>query len=1150
MSFIQSNEFVHLHVHSHYSLLDGLIKMDQLAKKTHDLGMSAIAVTDHGNMFGMLDFQEQAQKTGIKPIFGTEFYVAPKNMATKTPKSKPFHLLAIAETLEGYHNLCKLSSESFIEGYYYKPRIDKTTLEQHSSGLIISSACLAGEVPRFIMNGDIVGAKKAAAEYRDIVGADNFFLELMDHGIRDQNIVNKGLIQISKEMNIPLIATNDIHFLNKEDKEQHDILLAIGTAAKISDENRFKMETDQFYLKSPDEMKKLFGEIPEALSNTVRISERCNVVIPTTETAKPDEKYKIPAFTTPNGQSESQYLEELCIIGLKKRYPEITPEIQERLDHELKVINDMGFPAYFLIVMDFIDYARNHDIPVGPGRGSAAGSLVSYALRITEIDPFRFNLFFERFLNPGRISMPDIDIDFCEKKREKVIEYVKEKYGPAQVAQIITYNYLKSKAVVKDVARVLELPFNTANEISNMIPQGSTLAEAFQEVEELRKKRAEGGIYETLFRNAFKLEGVIRHIGVHAAGVLISNQPLVNYVPLHKDKDSGNIVAQFDGPHLESCGLLKMDFLGLKNLTIIDECCKLIHYTKKIEIDFDAIGDKDPKTYELLQRGETFGVFQLESGGMQELLKKMQPDVFDDIVALLALYRPGPLNLGMDKQFVERKSGRKKIIYTFPELEPVLSDTYGILIYQEQVMKISQIIGGFTMSEADNLRRAMGKKKKKIINQMENKFMEGAAKGGFNKAKAAELYNQMAQFAEYGFNKSHSAAYAVLSYRTAYLKANYPLEYMAALLSGNKDKQDKVANYIKDAEDIGVKVLLPDINFSGINFSVDGENIRYGLSSIKGVGEAAANEIINSRTENPFIKSLLDFCKTVNMQIVNKRVIEKLISTGAFSSTGAKRSVMIAELESTMGKAGELQTDLAQGQSNFFDMFSDTENDNNQHIVNDFAEWSDDKIFAQELELLGAYVSGHPMDKYTETVRQVGTVSLDKIKAGSALGNVKVGGIIKTVDIRMTKEEKQWALITLEDKSTREVIPFFSKNFEKNRTELVVGNAIICSIIVRNDKYRGVSISGEKAQDINELKISKINIYMYEEKMTRESIKLLREELIDSSHKGESPLFFHIRDKHNKITTIKVSHIIEVNNSKNLLNFLNKLNFVEKVEIT
>ncbi len=1148
MGFIESGGFVHLHVHSHYSLLDGLIKMDQLTKKTLELGMSAVAVTDHGNMFGMLDFQEQAQKTGIKPIFGTEFYVAPKAMGIRTPKSKPFHLLALAETLEGYQNLCKLSSESYIEGFYGKPRIDKNTLAEHSAGLIISSACLAGEVPRFILNGDIEGAKIVASQYQDIVGKGNFFLELMDHGISDQSIVNKGLIQISKDLNIPLIATNDTHFLNKEDKEQHDILLAINTGAKITDEGRFKMETNQFYLKSPDEMKELFGEVPKALSNTVDIAERCNVVIPTTATAKPNEKYKIPSFETPDGQSEAEYLKELCLIGVKKRYPQITPEIQDRLDHELKVINDMGFPAYFLIVMDFIDYARRHDIPVGPGRGSAAGSLVSYALKITEIDPFRFNLFFERFLNPGRISMPDIDIDFCEKKREKVIEYVKEKYGPAQVAQIITYSYFKSRAVVKDIARFLEIPFNISKELTAMIPQGSTLTEAFQEVEDLRKKRAEGGVYETLFRNAFKMEDVIRHVGIHAAGVLISNQPLVNYIPLYKDTKSKKIVAQFDGPHLEASGLLKMDFLGLKNLTIIDECCKLIHYNKNIEIDFDALGDTDAKTYELLQRGETFGVFQLESGGMQELLKKMKPDVFDDIVALLALYRPGPLNLGMDKQFVERKSGREEIRYAFPELEPVLKDTYGILIYQEQVMKISQIIGGFSLSEADNLRKAMGKKLEAPIAKMKKPFLEGAAKGNFNKKTAEDLYDQMAEFAKYGFNKSHSAAYAVVSYRTAYLKANYPLEYMAALLSGNQGNQDKIANYTKDTEDMGVKVLLPDINFSGINFSVDGENIRYGLSSIKGVGEAAAEEIISSRSETPFIKSLLDFCKAINMQIVNKRAIEKLISAGAFCSTGEKRSVMLVELETTMGKAGELQTDLNQGQSNFFDMFSDTEKDNSQHIVNDLAEWSDEQIFAQELELLGAYVSGHPLDKYMETISQVGTILLSKIKSGSFLGRLKIAGIIKGLDLRTNKEGKQWALVKLEDKSDIEMIHFFPENFEKNRYELEIGKAVICTVNVRNIKYRGISISGEEAKDINELKINKMHIYMNEEKMDENSIKQLREELLDSSHKGDSPVFFHIKNRANQVTTIKVSHVIEINNSEELLAFLNRLDFIEKID--
>ena len=1144
-----NKNFTHLHVHSHYSTLDGSTSLDKLCSRAVELGMSAIALTDHGNLFGMLDFQNQAQTAGIKPIFGCEFYVAPKGIGDRTSKERN-HIITLAYNQEGYKNLCRLSSISFIEGFYYKPRIDKEILAENSEGLIISSACMLGEVSRKILNGDNDGAKRAAGEYIDIAGKENFFLEIMDHGIPEQRIINKGLIALSREMNIPLIATNDAHFLNRDDYEASQILSCIGTGAKINDPDRFKLSSDQFYLKSPQEMMEVFSEVPEAIANTMEIASRCNVIIETIKTAPPEEKYKIPVFDVPEGKSEVEYLRELCDEGIKKRYSEITDEIKKRVDMELDVITKMGFCGYFLIVWDLVDYAKTHDIPVGPGRGSAAGSIVSYALGITDVDPLPFNLFFERFLNPSRISMPDIDIDFCVIKRGQVIDYIKQKYGTSRVAQIITYSYMKARAVIKDVARVLDIDFNESNRISGLIPAvpGMTLLKAFNEIPELREYRERQNIFKTLFKNAFKLENVIRHVGIHAAGVVISPKPLVEHLPIYKDKKTDSLVSQFDGPRLEQVGLLKMDILGLKNLTTMRECKALVKSNRGLDLVFEDIPFDDAKTYKLLQDGKSLGVFQLDSEGMQKLLKNLKPAVLEEVIALIALYRPGPLNMGMHTKFVERKFGREKVDYQFPEIEPILKDTYGIIIYQEQVMMISRVIGGFSMAEADNLRKAMGKKIPELIDKMRSKFMKGAKEKGFNTGKAEKLYNNMAEFGEYGFNKSHSTAYAFISYRTAYLKSNFTLEYMAALLTGEigDNKREKLANYIRETRKMGIQILPPDVNFSDMKFSVEKDKIRYGFASIKGVGEAASKGIMRARDSVGFFKNLTDFCENVDLHSVNRRTIETLVSCGAFGSTGNKRSVLLAEIDKTIDKAASLQIDKKSGQGNFFDLFDAVEEKASINMTSNLSEWPAEKIYDMERELLGTYITGHPLDKYKSTITAIGAVSSKNIDSMGSRQSIKLAGLIRKFVVKYTDNGMAMALVTLEDMDGSIEIRFFQKDFEQNQTLLMERN--IVAIDAETGKQFGnlISLNGKKVVLLEDVQKRSLHIDLSSDVLSDDVLFHIREELIDSSHRGDSPVFFHLVSK-NEPVIIKASGGLSINPSEKLINFLKKCPAVEKV---
>jgi len=837
---MKKGDFVHLHLHSQYSILDGAIRIGELVKRAKEMGMPAVAVTDHGNMYGSFELYQKCKKEGIKPIIGEEFYVANGSRFDRKDK-KAYHLILIAKDNTGLKNLMKLSSIAFLEGYYYKPRIDREVLEKHSEGLIALSACIQGEIPSLCLSGKREEAERSLKWYRDVFGED-FYLELQYHGLRNQEIANRHLIELGRKYDVDLVATNDAHYLTGEDWEAHDVLLCLQTGRKLSDEKRMRFPTREFYFKDGKQMYETFREIPEALLNTLKVAEKVNVSI--------EEKgYLLPEYRVPEGFTYSSYLRKLAEEGLERRFSELgirngetKRRYRERLNHELEIIDRMGFPGYFLIVWDFVSWAKRNGIPVGPGRGSAAGSLVAYALGITNIDPIRFNLLFERFLNPERITMPDIDVDIDKERRDLVIQYVREKYGEDRVAQIVTFGTLQPKAVIRDVGRVLGIPYAEVDRIAKLVPKDArTIEEAIQKAPEIKELSEKEERIGKLVSIASKLQGLVRQTGIHAAGVVIAPEPLTNYIPLAKSKD-GDVVTQYEMGQVEKIGLLKMDFLGLKTLTIIDRTIRLIKERTGREIDIYKLPLDDGKTFELLQNGNTVGVFQLESNGMRNLMRRLKPETFEDIVALVALYRPGPLNSGMAESYIRRKHGLEPVNYEFPELEPVLKETYGLFIYQEQIMQIASILAGYTLGEADLLRRAMGKKKREIMEEQRAVFVNRAVERGYPRDKVEKLFDDIAKFAEYGFNKSHSAAYAFVAYITAYLKAHYIKEFMATMMSIDYDNTDEIVKLIKDCRENGIEVLPPDVNRSGPLFNIEGENIRFGLSSDLGFSEEERSE--------------------------------------------------------------------------------------------------------------------------------------------------------------------------------------------------------------------------------------------------------------------------------------------------------------------
>ncbi|HHU32788.1 MAG TPA: DNA polymerase III subunit alpha [Clostridia bacterium] len=1013
-------EFVHLHTHTEYSLLDGAARVNLLVKRAKELGMKALAITDHGTMYGVIDFYKACLSQGIRPILGCEVYVAPHSRFDKRAQldDNQYHLVLLAENEVGYKNILRLVSLGFTEGFYYKPRVDRELLGKYSQGVIALSACLAGEIPQLILNRNFSEAEATALFYKDIFGPDNFFLEIQDHGIAEQKEVNHHLITMGKRLGIPLVATNDLHYISQSESEIHDVLLCIQTGKTLADTERMRFPSNEFYLKNAEEMWQLFEYIPEALSNTVKIAERCEVKLEFG-------KLYLPNYEVPEGHTVDTYLEELCKQGIHERYQPITDKVVERLNYELEIIKQMGYSGYFLIVWDMIHFARNKGIYVGPGRGSAAGSIVAYALGITNIDPLKYDLLFERFLNPERVTMPDIDTDFCYERRGEVIEYLTEKYGSDHVAQIITFGTMAAKAAIRDVGRVMNIPLGEVDKIAKLVPNelGITLERALEVSKELQEVAQEPR-YKQLLEAAQAIEGMPRHASTHAAGVVIAKDELVNYLPVQKAGENG-VVTQFPMQIVEEIGLLKMDVLGLRTLTVIGKALELIKKNRGIELKPERLPLDDQDTYDLLSSGESIGVFQLESSGMRNILRNLRPERFEDIIALVALYRPGPLGSGMVEDFIARKHGEVPVTYLHPKLEPILRDTYGIILYQEQVMRIASELAGFSLGQADLLRRAMGKKKPEIIAAQRENFLKGALENGINNTISAEIFDLMAYFAGYGFNKSHSAAYAFLAYQTAYLKAHYPVEFMAALLSSVMGSADKVTVYIEECRGLGIEVLPPDVNESLIDFTVQEGKIRFGLAAVKNVGTGAINSILEARSEGPF-DSLEDFCQRVDLRQVNRRVLESLIRCGAFSSVGTYRSRLLYMLDTAMESGQRVQEDRRKGQLSLFDF----EAIDSQAIVEpNIPEFSQEDLLAMEKESLGFYISGHPLDKYRLLLSGLVTpiAGLSELQDGSL---IKVGGIITNLKRTTTKKGDIMAYFSMEDTSGSIEVLVFPKRYQ------------------------------------------------------------------------------------------------------------------------
>lgn len=1016
--------FVHLHLHSQYSLLDGAIRIDDLVKKAKEFNMPAVAVTDHGCMFGAIEFYSKCKSEGIKPIIGAELYIAPGSRTVKEGGGSDgvsnFHLLLICMNLQGYKNLSILSSAGFKDGFYYKPRIDKDLLAQHSEGLIAMSACLKGEVAWLCGRGRMEEAAAAASWYADIF-PDRYYIELQENTIPEQDMVNQRLIQLAADLNLPLVATNDCHYLNRDDAKAHEVLLCIQTGKTMNDPNRMHFSASEFYVKSPDEMRAAFHYAPEAVANTLAIAERCELELSFGD-------YHFPQIEDDSGRSLDELLEEDAFKGLEDRFaairnrnPAFSKEDEEcyrvRLRLELDCIKQMGFPGYFLIVADFINWAKGQGIPVGPGRGSAAGSLVAYAIRITDIDPIPYNLLFERFLNPERISMPDIDVDFCTDRRDEVIQYVTEKYGRDKVCQIITFGTMAARGVIRDVGRALDMSYGDVDRIAKLIPEvlGITLSKALEQEPKLKELAAADPKVNELLEIALRLEGLARHASTHAAGVVVAPAMLEEFCPVYKDQKTGLINTQYSMKYVEKIGLVKFDFLGLKNLTVIDNAVKLIRAGKDPDFDITTLADDDQLSYQLISEGNTTGVFQLESSGMREMLRDLRPSCFEDVIAAVALYRPGPLNSGMVKDFIERKHGRKKVVYDLPELEPILKDTYGVIVYQEQVMQIARTLAGYSLGGADLLRRAMGKKDAAVMAKEKIPFLAGAKEQGIDLKKAEAIFDLMAMFAEYGFNKSHSAAYALIAYQTAYLKAHYPVEFMAALLTEDMGNTDKVVKNISDCREMGIEVLPPDINESALSFRVIGKSIRFGFGAIKNVGESAILSILEARKEGPF-SDIFNFCERVDLRKVNKRVLESLVKCGAFDSTGAKRSALFAVLEEAASVGQRIQEERDSAQVSLFGTAEIVRSNGNGHgSLPDIKEWDEKMRLAFEKECLGFYITGHPLGRYAAEMKRFSSHDTASLGELADKAEARLCGVVVALKEFITKKGERMGFVTIED---------------------------------------------------------------------------------------------------------------------------------------
>lgn len=1143
--------FVHLHLHTQYSLLDGANKVSNLMPQVAEHGMSAVAMTDHGNMFGAIDFYRTAASHGIKPIIGCEMYVAPKSRFDKQRVGAEdlehggnFHLILLAMNLDGYRNLCRLVTAGFTEGFYRKPRVDRELLRELNSGLLALSGCLSGELARAMLRDDGKRARAAAEEYASIFN-DRFYIEIQANHLPEQEKVNPALIELARELSLPLVATNDCHYLKAEDAEAHEVLLCVQSAKVMSDENRWRFGTDQLYVKTPQEMEAEFSHCPDAVANTVTVADRCNLELSFGN-------FYFPNYDVQPGGTLEECLEQLAREGLEERLVPLRAaegwstdnesEYQDRLAYELTVIGEMGFPGYFLIVADFIGYAKSQGIPVGPGRGSAAGSLVAYALKITDVDPIRYQLLFERFLNPGRKSMPDIDVDFCYERRDEVIRYIKDKYGEDKVAQIITFGTLKGKQAIKDVGRALEFSYGETDRIAKLYPapkQGKDhpLETALDMEPRLREVRERGEREQRLFEHSLKLEGLLRHASKHAAGIVISPTPLVEHLPLYVDKEK-HVLTQYAGPDVDTIGLIKFDFLGLKTLTLIHDVVRRIAESRDIAIDLSTIPIDDRATYRALTRGDTVGVFQMEGSGIRKLITQLKPGCFEDIFAVIALFRPGPLDSGAAEQFIKRKHGKESVSYPHPLLEPVLKETYGVTIYQEQVMQIAQLLAGYSLSDADNLRRAMGKKKKEVMQEERTKFLKGTAENKIKDKLAGEIFDAMETFAAYGFNKSHAASYALISYQTAYLKAHFPQEFMAALTSLEMGDTNKTYKNIAECRVHTIPVLPPDVNESGEDFTVRGQTIRFGLGAVKGVGSKAIEVIQDARQAGPFT-DVYDFCTRVQSSQANKRVMESLIKCGAFDSFHTPRAQLLAGIEEAMRWAAQ----KASGHSNANQMglFVNGGADPLHPELPEVEEWSDIEKLNKERETLGFFITGHPLDKYVGRLHGVTSLTTAGLKGRSHQEKVRLAGVVQSLKLKNNKKGDRYATYTLEDKAGGVEVIVWPEAYRRYEAEVHSSQPVLVSGSLDVDEERCQIIANEMAplDSVAKDEVEQVHIQVPADITTKEDLVALKTVLTE--HQGQCHTFLHLLRPDHSETVISLPEQLKVAPTEAMLTAVEQL---------
>jgi DNA polymerase-3 subunit alpha len=1076
-----------------------------VARRTAELGMSAVALTDHGGVFGTIPFYRAAREAGVKPILGCELYVAPEGRFVKKagPRGEAGgHLVVLAENDVGYRNILKLSAKGYLEGFYYKPRVDRELLSEFSEGLIVMSACLKGDVARAIVGGDRERAGRVAGEYADIFGPENFFLEMQDHGIAEQHRVNRALLELARSHNLKLVASNDVHYVNAGDSKAHDVLLCIQTGKNLSDTNRMRFDTDQVYLKSPEEMAELFREVPAALAETVNIAERCNVELEFG-------RVRLPRFDVPGGESAGDYLRRLAYEGLERRFPDPPENLRERVEYELGVLGQMGMEAYYLIVWDVVRFARDRGIMVGPGRGSAASSLVAYVIGITGVDPMEHGLVFERFLNPERISMPDFDIDFGDRRREEIVTYITEKYGQDNVAQIITFGTLAARAAVKDVGRVLQIPFAEADMISKEINPMAPLAESLKDNAVIKREYEENRRVKECIDLALQLEGLTRHPSVHAAGVVIAPDELTNSTSLYRGRKN-EVTTQFDMNSVESIGLLKVDVLGLKTLTVIEDTVKAVGRRRGVDLDVDNLPYDDKATYELLRAADTDGVFQLESEGMRDLCRRVLPQNFKELIPILALFRPGPMGSGATEQFIARKHGRDDAPAIHPSLEPILEDAYGAILYQEHVLKIASEVAGYSLGQADILRRAMGKKKRGEMKAQRDSFITGAQERGYSRKEAETIFDTVAPFAEYGFNKAHTTAYAVLSYRTAYLKANYAPEFMAALLTSEQGNPDKIVQYVKSSRQMGIEILPPDVNISWYNFWVeDDDSVRMGMAAIKNVGRSAIEEIIAARQRGGPFEGLTDFCSRVDLRAVNRAVIESLIKAGAFDCFGKGRAPLYEGLDAALEVGKRLSRDRAAGQESLLGAWDEEEEEEQPAEVAEGDEWHHLELLRYERELLGVTISGQPLDRYREILARSNAATVGDILAGRARKKVKVGGMVGRIKTIADKKGREMAFFTLEDDGGLEVVAF-ADCYAQSEFVIFVDRPVMVEGRVQKDDntYKIIADEVTSLEDAEFRFAREVHVTLPE---NADGELLADMEKIISRHSGRCPLFFHVR---------------------------------------